>query len=79
MGMGLRGKSFGAVINYRADDYLEMTGGLLCVCLMLLVDGDGVEREIFWRGNYLPGRRLFGDDWGPVVCLSDASGGWGWG
>jgi hypothetical protein len=53
--MGLRGKSFGPVNNYRADQYLEMTGGLLCVCLMLLVDGDGVEREIFRPGKYLPG------------------------
>jgi hypothetical protein len=30
-GMGFRGKSFGPVIIYRADDYLEMTGGLLCL------------------------------------------------
>jgi hypothetical protein len=29
--MGFRGKSFGPVIIYRADDYLEMTGGLLCL------------------------------------------------
>jgi hypothetical protein len=40
--MGLRGKSFGPVIIYRTDDYFETTGGLLCVCLMVLVDGDGV-------------------------------------
>ena len=40
--MGFRGKSFGPVIIYRADDYFETAGG-------------------------------------PVVCLSDASGGWGWG
>jgi hypothetical protein len=78
--MGFRGKSFGPVIIYRAEDYLQTAdGGLLCVCLMLLVDGDGVKREIFRPGNYLPGRRLFADGWGPVVCLSDASGGWGWG
>jgi hypothetical protein len=30
--------------------------------MMLLVDG--VERELFLPGNYLPGRRLFSDGWG---------------
>jgi hypothetical protein len=40
--MGFRGKSFGPVIIYRADDYFETAGGPVGVCLMLLVDGDGV-------------------------------------
>jgi hypothetical protein len=40
--MGFRGKYFGPVIIYRAEDYLQTAGDLLCVCLMLLVDGDGV-------------------------------------
>jgi hypothetical protein len=37
--MGFRGESFGPVIIYRTNDYLEKAGGLLCVCLILLVDG----------------------------------------
>jgi hypothetical protein len=73
--IGLRGNSFSLVIIYRADDYLQAAGGLLCFCMMILVDG--VERELFRPGNYLSGRRLFSDGWGPVVCLYDASGGWG--
>jgi hypothetical protein len=39
---GMGGNSFGPVIIYRADDYFETAEGPVGVCLMLLVDGDGV-------------------------------------